>query len=161
MIGLYALVNKETGKAYVGSSIDVKRRLIHHKSSIKTGNFKHYQPFAEDARRVGLNGFEFKVLRETETEAEARELETAFLEMFLDDLYNVSPSSKGGSGPSRKDIKPYIQGAAKRLADPEFRRRLSDACKGKRQIIACPHCGAEGGGGNMRRYHLDNCRSKK
>ncbi len=58
------------------------------------------------------------------------------------------------------DGAPYVVGAAKRLADPDFTKRLSDACKGKRAIVKCPHCGLQGGGGNMRRYHFDKCKKK-
>jgi len=38
---------------------------------------------------------------------------------------------------------------------------LSDACKGVRAIVTCPHCEKQGGGGNMRRYHFDKCKAKK
>lgn len=161
MIGLYAVVNKHTRKAYIGSSVDVARRLIQHKSAIKTCNFLHYQPYAQDAKAYGVESFSFVPLKETQTIEEARELETAFLQIFLDDLYNVAPSALGGAGETRENTAPYIAGAAKRLADPEFRTRLSAACKGKRAIVTCPHCNLEGGGGNMRRYHFDKCRSKK
>jgi group I intron endonuclease len=55
---------------------------------------------------------------------------------------------------------PYVAGAAKRLSDPEFRAKLSESCKGKREVVQCPHCGLQGGGGNMRRYHFDKCGKK-
>lgn len=161
MIGLYAVINKHNRMSYVGSSVNVAKRLIQHKSAINTGKFIHYQPYANDAKTHGLNGFSFVLLKETETIEEARELETAFLQIFLDDLYNVAPSAFGGSGKTRENKAPYIVGAAKRLADPSYRGKLSAACKGKRQVIECPHCGTQGGGGNMRRYHFDNCRVKK
>jgi hypothetical protein len=28
------------------------------------------------------------------------------------------------------------------------------------KILKCPNCGCEGGGGNMKRYHFDNCKSR-
>lgn len=55
----------------------------------------------------------------------------------------------------------YKKGAAKRCSDPDFSKRLSESCKGKRKIVICPHCGTKGGGGNMRRYHFINCKDKK
>jgi hypothetical protein len=61
---------------------------------------------------------------------------------------------------TKRDGAPYIGGAAKRLADPEFTTRLSAACKGKREVVECPHCGVTGGGGNMRRYHFDKCKER-
>lgn len=30
--------------------------------------------------------------------------------------------------------------------------------KAKEPIRVCPHCGAEGKGGNMTRYHFNNCK---
>ena len=52
---------------------------------------------------------------------------------------------------------PYILAAQKRLADPGYTKKLSEACKGKRKLVTCPKCGLEGGGGNMTRYHFDRC----
>jgi group I intron endonuclease len=62
---------------------------------------------------------------------------------------------------TKRNPEPYILAAAKRIADPTFSARLSAACKGKRQVVTCPHCGLAGGGGNMRRYHFDKCKGKK
>lgn len=37
--------------------------------------------------------------------------------------------------------------------------RTSAALKGmKKKVVKCPHCGKEGGEGNMKRYHFDNCK---
>jgi len=33
--------------------------------------------------------------------------------------------------------------------------------KGPQCLITCPHCGIEGGQGNMKRYHFNNCKVKK
>lgn len=39
--------------------------------------------------------------------------------------------------------------------------RLFSAVRGKKyQIVKCQHCGREGGGGNMARYHFGNCKHK-
>lgn len=160
MIGVYAVINKATHRAYVGSSANVQKRLIAHRSAIKTGKFLHYQGYAEDAVKFGFHAFEFRVLKETDTIDEAREVEQAFLQIFLDDLYNVAANWQGGSGPTRENVQPYIEGAAKRNADPEYRGKLSVACKGKREVVQCPHCEVSGGGGNMYRYHFDKCKSK-
>lgn len=158
-IGVYAVVNRCTGKAYVGSSDNVERRLIHHKCFINKRNFRYYQGYADDAVTYGVAGFDFKLLLATETIEEAKEIETAFLEMFIGNLYNKAPHANGGTG-VRRDRQVYKQSAAKRVQSPEYRAKLSVACKGKRQIVTCSHCGKSGGGGNMRRYHFNNCRDK-
>jgi group I intron endonuclease len=159
-IGVYAVRNKLNGRAYIGSSKHVELRLIHHKSYINTGLFLHYQGYAEDAKKYGVDAFEFKLLAETKTAKEAEELEVEFIRMWMPDLYNKAPSANGSTG-TKRDKEKYVKGAAKRLSDPEYRTRLSEACKGKREVVQCPHCGLEGGGGNMRRYHFDKCGSKK
>jgi len=158
-IGVYAVINKHTRKAYVGSSANVERRLVNHRCSINTKSFLHYQGYAEDAMKYGVNDFEFKLLKATDTKEEAVELEEAFLEMFIDDLYNKAPSANGASG-IKRNSEVYVKGAAKRLKDPEYTKRLSEACKGKREVITCPHCSLSGGGGNMRRYHFNKCDKK-
>lgn len=63
-------------------------------------------------------------------------------------------------GIKRTNLENYRNGAAKRLANLEFRSKLSIACKGKREVVTCPKCGLSGGGGNMRRYHFDKCKNE-
>lgn len=45
----------------------------------------------------------------------------------------------------------------------EHKNKLSNSLRGikhKMKIIKCDHCGLEGKGGNMTRYHFDNCKQK-
>jgi len=158
-IGVYVVRNKLNGKAYVGSSKNVELRLRHHKCYIKTSRFLHYQGYAEDAKKYGVEAFEFRLLIETQTPEEAKKLETEIVRMWLPELYNKAPSADGATGIKRLK-EAYVAGAAKRLADPDYCAKLSSACKGKRLVIECPHCGLRGGGGNMRRYHFDKCGSR-
>lgn len=155
-IGLYAIVNKINGKAYIGSSKHVELRLRHHKCYINRGLFLHYQGYSEDAKKYGIDAFDFKIICSTDTVDQARELETELLSLWIDGLYNKAPNANGATGVKR-ERQTYVKASAKRLADPEYRAKLSAACKGKRQVLTCPHCGLEGGGGNMRRYHFDKC----
>ena len=60
----------------------------------------------------------------------------------------------------KRDHDAYSAGAKKQWADPEQRAKKMQAMRGKRKIVVCPHCQKQGGGGNMRRYHFDNCTSK-
>jgi hypothetical protein len=42
----------------------------------------------------------------------------------------------------------------------EHSKKLSDAIKGKPLVQStCPHCNLTGRGGNMKRYHFDNCKT--
>ena len=159
MIGVYAVINIYNRKAYVGSSINIGRRLALHRWSIKHKRFLNRQSYQEEAKVYGIDGFEFVVLAETDTIEQARELETACLECFIGpDLYNKSANADGATG-IKRDRAAYVVGAAKRVSNPDFSAKLSEACKGQRQIVTCPSCGLSGGGGNMRRYHFEKCKS--
>ena len=70
-IGLYAIVNKINGRAYIGSSKHVELRLRHHKCYINRGLFLHYQGYSEDAKQYGVDAFDFKVICATDTVEEA------------------------------------------------------------------------------------------
>lgn len=59
----------------------------------------------------------------------------------------------------KRDHETYSAGAKKQWADPEHRQKRMQAMRGKREIVTCPHCLKVGGGGNMRRYHFDKCKS--
>ena len=156
--GVYAVINKHTGHMYIGSSGDLQKRLINQRSFLKTGHrcaiaaLKH--------QKVNIDDFDFRVLLKTPTVVEAKEVETALLECFWGfGLYNKSPHSNGSTGVKR-DHDVYSAGAKKQWADPEQRAKKMQAMRGKREIVICPHCGVQGGGGNMRRYHFDGCKNK-
>jgi hypothetical protein len=159
MIGLYAIVNKKNGMAYIGSSDNVKRRLIHHKSAIKNQKRFANTSFLPD-ETFNVNDFKFLVIGKAETITEARELETAFLETNWGSwLYNKSPSAQGSVG-IKRDHDKYSAGAKKQWDNPEQRAKKMAAMRGKRKILTCPHCGTIGGGGNMSRYHFEKCKLK-
>jgi group I intron endonuclease len=192
MIGLYAIVNIKNNMAYVGSSNDIKRRIKEHKSSLNAN--KHYSHRLQRAwNKYGSESFQIKQIATANTLEEARELEEAFLECFIDRLYNLKTTAIGfASGEQshakkadfhmktvmqrltpeerkerygkakgiKRNPEPYILSAQKRLENPDYRKKLSEACKGKRKLVTCPHCNLTGGGGNMYRYHFDKCKNK-
>jgi group I intron endonuclease len=67
----------------------------------------------------------------------------------------------GKSKGKKRNGENYKLGAIKRLNNPNYTKVLSESCKGAREIVECPHCNKKGGGGNMKRYHFDNCKAKK
>jgi group I intron endonuclease len=159
MIGVYAIRNVVAGKVYIGSSGNIKKRLICQKSYLKNGNHPATIRSLRGTKQ-DVSQFSFDVVCETESIDQARELEDFLLaEIPQDQLYNLALDYTGGKV-KRINLERYRDGAAKRLSDPEFRNKLSQSCKGKRQIVTCPKCGVSGGGGNMRRYHFDRCRNE-
>lgn len=190
MIGLYAIVNIKNNAAYVGSTNDIDRRIKEHKTKLNAN--KHYSHRLQRAwNKYGASCFEFRKIAEADTLKEAREIEEAFLECFIDKLYNLKTTATGfASGEfsharkpdfhmktvmqrltpeerkekygkakgKKRDPEPYRLSAKKRLENPEYTKKLSEACKGKRKLVTCPNCGLVGGGGNMYRYHFDKCK---
>lgn len=157
-ICVYSIVNKKTGKTYIGSSKNLEVRLINQKSFMKTGH--KCMIAALKGQDIDINDFEFSIICKTETIEEAREIESSLLECFWGDwLYNKSPNANGSSGVKR-DHDVYSAGAKKQWADPEQRKKKMIAMRGKREVVTCPHCGTSGGGGNMRRYHFDKCKNE-
>jgi len=45
--------------------------------------------------------------------------------------------------------------------DEEWKRSRLDKIKGPHKLATCPHCGKEGGERSMKRWHFDNCKTKK
>jgi hypothetical protein len=56
----------------------------------------------------------------------------------------------------------HTEEAKKKLSLKNKGKTLSEVARsnmrGKRRLRTCPHCGLIGGGGNMGRYHFDNCK---
>jgi len=156
--GVYAIANKQTGQTYIGSSGNVKQRLINQRCFLKTGHPCVIAAFKN--QKVNIDNFDFRVLIETPTVQEAKEIETALLECFWgNNLYNKSAHSNGSTGVKRDPVI-YAAGAKKQWADPEAKQKRMLAMRGKRKIVQCPHCEKTGGGGNMHRYHFENCKAK-
>jgi hypothetical protein len=92
----------------------------------------------------------------------------------------ISEANKGKkiSNETRKKISEVKTGVKRGEFSEEWKKKISEANKGKKMsdeaienfIIArtgikyieseCPHCGKIGGGGNMKRYHFENCKIK-
>lgn len=194
MIGLYAIRHIASRSAYFGSSVDIKRRFKEHRTGLKFGKH-HCRHLQNSWNRHGEEKFEFILVKETLTHAEAKEIEQAFLDIFFKNgLYNsnnkaigfasgdashakrpdfhmktvmqrLSPDERrekyGKAKGTKRNPAAYIASAAIRNANPEYSKKLSESCKGKRNVVECPYCGLSGGGGNMRRYHFENCKGKK
>ena len=121
--GIYCIKNDVTGKLYIGSSKHVELRLIHQKSFLKTGH--PCMIAALKGMPIDIDDFDFKIVAETKTIEEARELETAFLECFWGDwLYNKAVHANGPKGVKR-DYDTYSAGAKKQWSDPEFKKRMA------------------------------------
>lgn len=65
MIGIYSILNKINRKIYIGSSIDIEKRIKEHKTELKGGYHKN-KHLTDSYNKYGLESFEFEVLEECE-----------------------------------------------------------------------------------------------
>ena len=94
-IGVYQIRNKKNGKLYVGSSVQVERRLDRHRSDLEKGRHRciHLQRAWD---KYGSDSFEFQLFRKCRDVKEVRALEQERLNDLGDNLYNTSKIAGGG-----------------------------------------------------------------
>lgn len=86
--GIYAIVNKENGKVYIGSSLDVHRRFATH--FMRLNNKTHQSPHLQAAWEFyGHEGFEFRIIEECSSEVLLQR------EQYYLDLYQAYEREKG------------------------------------------------------------------
>lgn len=88
MIGIYKFTNKLTGEAYIGQSVDIKRRYNQHKN--RYDKFYKESPiedtyFHSMLRHYGFHNFDFEILEECDIE-KLNERETYYI-AFYNSLY--------------------------------------------------------------------------
>lgn len=164
-IAVYSIKNIVTGDAYVGSTTNWRHRKAGHLHLLRKN--KHHSVWLQRAwNKYGSESFMFLPCYNFSSQEEAIEVEEQVIqEYFLKGLYNCKPKAIGFVGcdqPKTEGHKKAISIALKKSwEDPAIREHRSASMRGKRKIVTCPHCNLEGGGGNMKRYHFDNCKSNK
>lgn len=102
--GIYKIIHTESGRYYIGSSINIEKRWWKHKNDLKNGD--HHSIYLQRLwNKYGEDAFEFQIFEET-TDLIQREQE------LLDEgsplLLNMSRNAAGGDlisyHPNRKDI---------------------------------------------------------
>lgn len=83
MIGIYKITNKINGNFYIGQSVDVKRRIMEHKTPKANGNDRLHN----DMKKFGVNNFELEVLEECKKE-ELKSKELHYIKT-LEPFYNT------------------------------------------------------------------------
>lgn len=95
MYKIYEIVNKDTGRRYIGSTNNIKRRKARHKTELKHGHHP-CKALQKDYNELGWEGFCMRILEDGFTKEEAHSRETALIQESYDTNYNVSKSAKGG-----------------------------------------------------------------
>lgn len=77
--GVYSISNDVDGKFYIGSSVDVKDRLKHHKSTLKHG--RHENVYLQNAYdKYGVEHFKFEVIETVDEPRKLLELEQKWID---------------------------------------------------------------------------------
>lgn len=94
-VGVYRIRNKRNGKFYVGSSIEIEKRLERHRRELERGI--HHCIYLQRAwNKYGADSFIFEVIHECSSEEEARLIEQQYLDNETENLYNISRKASGG-----------------------------------------------------------------
>lgn len=105
MKGIYCITNKMNKKSYIGSSSNINKRIINHKSRLK--NNKHPNQYLQNAyNKNGIENFIFSILEVVENNTskdELLKLEQIYIDSFnKETLYNLTFITNGGGADSLK-----------------------------------------------------------
>lgn len=92
--GVYKIINKITGKFYIGRSIELEKRFWRHRYELER-NIHHCLYLQRSWSKYGGENFEFVIFRECSKE-EAASLEQFILDTEKENLYNTSDQASGG-----------------------------------------------------------------
>ncbi len=127
--GIYVIRNKQNGKLYVGSSQNIHRRALEHKSELRRG--VHDNDYLQKSwNKYGEDAFQFEILEECEVamlaEREQYWLDTIGFDVTYNIAQNVVASMRGRK--HTDETKMLISRLHKgRVATPEARARLSQS----------------------------------
>ncbi len=101
LVGVYVMVNKETGRVYVGQTVHMRRRVGVHMTYMSSG--RHTAPVREDYAKHGAASFGFAIVHACEVD-ELEELEREYISFALagTDCYNRVVYPINGGRRSRK-----------------------------------------------------------
>jgi group I intron endonuclease len=117
-IGVYTIQHTTSKRFYVGSSVNVEKRMVTHRYKLR--HKKHHCKHLQNAWcKYTEFDFVFKLQCVVDSEAEAREIEQAMLDVFYADTYNTKNTALGGA-----------IGDANPMRNPEVAKKISDGRKG-------------------------------
>jgi group I intron endonuclease len=103
MKGIYAIRHIESGRCYVGSSVNFSRRWIEHRRKIKAGTHPA-RHMLHAFQKYGADAFAFVILEECDVSSEATRIERENHWMsVLKPVFNVAPVAGSVLGLKRSD----------------------------------------------------------
>jgi len=71
----------------------------------------------------------------------------------------ISAKKKGSIAPNKGAT--HTGEALQKMRKPRSEEGKANMRKPRSKMLTCPHCNKTGASGNMSRYHMDNCKSKR
>lgn len=129
--GIYKITHKASGKCYVGSSIDVYKRMASHKSNLTRGKH-HNTALLQDYSEYGERAFTFEVLTKCAVE-ELIPTEDQWIESLqaVETGYNLM-SKSGNTGPRPRSQGRKKTAAQKKRDEMEIREQF---CQTMREFV--------------------------
>ena len=120
MMGVYKILNIVDGKIYVGSSVDIQRRIKCHMHELRKGT--HNNKYLQSAwNKYGENSFEFSVIEEVSDKSILRDREQYYIQLTNCSNhsigYNLLNNTNVGLGVSASD---------------EIKAKIRKACSGEK-----------------------------
>lgn len=133
--GIYQIKNIITGKYYIGSSVDIKKRWNQHLKTLRRGTHrnKHLQRAYD---KYGENAFQFEVLETILFNDCLIELEQKYINKLKPE-YNLAPTAGSSLGVKRsEETKRKLSESHKgKHLSEETRRKMSEARKGNKNML--------------------------
>lgn len=130
---IYQILNKVTGKRYVGSASDYAKRCYAHRKKLMLGT--HHSPKLQNSwDKHGADNFVFSIIEVISDKSKLTEREQHWIDVYraVEDGYNINPvagSSRGiPRGPRTEEVKRKISQAQKgRIFTEEHKAALRAA----------------------------------
>jgi len=188
--GLYSIKNKVNGKVYYGSTqdFDVRwrehrnalRKNKHHCDHLQTSWNKHgedafeFSIFAYCVKKMLLDyeqilldiyygeGECYNAAKDARSPMRGRKhTEESTRKMSETRMSQEHHKYWLGKNHSRETKRKIAEAHKGKKRSEEHKRKISEATMGRKMpVVSCPHCEKVGDIGNMKRWHLDNCKHK-
>ena len=137
MIGIYQIINIINGKYYVGSSIDIAKRISIHLHHLRTN--KHHSILLQRAwNKYGEENFKFNIIEEVANQSELVKIEQKWIDAsnccnskFGYNLHPIAGSSRGIKR-TEKQIRAMSERLTGRIISEEWRQRISEGLRGNK-----------------------------
>ena len=128
--GVYRITNIRTGRAYVGSSVNVSKRLAWHFNELERG-VHHCGHLQNSYNKWGKDAFDCDIIEYIDDVTKLIEREQFYIDSLgFKNLYNSSPTAGSSLGVKRsEETKAKLR---TRIISPETRAKISAAATGRK-----------------------------